>query len=257
MYEGTPFCLKGRSALVTGGSRGLGREMAKILALAGAEVAICSRTAAGVEAAAKELAAETGSRVEGFVADVGRRADTERLAREAVARMGKIDILFSNAGWNVPQAADAIRDEDWDALVELNVTSSMVLTRALAPGMMGRGWGRIIYTSSIMAFVSTPERPAYSATKAALHGLVKANCLHLGARGITVNCLCPGPFATEMPMSILSADQQKRFADRTALGRWGQPHELAPAALLLASDAGAYITGSVLVVDGGVTIRMF
>lgn len=257
MYEDTPFCLKGRSALVTGGSRGLGREMAKILAQAGAEVAICSRTPAGVEAAAKELSAETGARVEGFVADVGRRADTERLAREAVARMGKIDILFSNAGWNVPQAADAIRDEDWDALVELNVTSSMVLTRALAPGMMGRGWGRIIYTSSIMAFVSTPERPAYSATKAALHGLVKANCLHLGARGITVNCLCPGPFATEMPMSILSADQQKRFADRTAVGRWGQPHELAPAALLLASDAGAYITGSVLVVDGGVTIRMF
>lgn len=257
MYENTPFCLKGRSALVTGGSRGLGREMAKILAQAGAEVAICSRTAAGVAEAARQLAAETGSRVEGLVADVGRRPETERLAREAIDRMGKIDILFSNAGWNIPQPADAIRDEDWDVLLELNVSSSMVLTRALAPAMMERKWGRIIYTSSIMAIASTAERPAYSATKVALHGLMKANCLYLGAHGITVNCVCPGPFATEMPMSILSADQQKRFADRTALLRWGQPHELAPAALLLASDAGAYITGSVLVVDGGVTIRMF
>lgn len=257
MYENTPFCLKGRSALVTGGSRGLGREMAKILARAGAEVAICARNVAGVSSAARDLASETGSRVEGLVADVGRRSETERLAKEAIDRMGRIDILFCNAGWNIPQPADAITDEAWDALVELNLTSAMVLTRALSPGMMERKWGRIIYTSSIMALASTAERPVYSATKAALNGMMRANCLRLGAFGITVNCICPGPFATEMPMSILSPDQQKRFADRTALLRWGQPHELAPAALLLASDGGGYITGSVLVVDGGVTIRMF
>jgi len=257
MYENTPFCLKGRSALVTGGSRGLGREMAKNLALAGAEVAICSRTADGVTAAAKELSSETGARVEGIVADVGQRKATEGLAREAIDRMGKIDILISNAGWNIPQSAEAITDEAWDSLLELNLTSAMVLTRALSPAMMERKWGRIVYTSSIMAIASTAERPVYSATKAALNGMMRANCLHLGAHGITVNCICPGPFATEMPMSILSADQQKRFADRTALLRWGQPHELAPAVLLLASEAGGYITGSVLVVDGGVTIRMF
>ena len=257
MYDRTPFDLHGRSALVTGGSRGLGKEMARVLAQAGAEVAICSRTESEIARSARELAAETGARVEWFVADVGKRPETERLAREATARLGKLDILISNAGWNIPQPADAIRDEDWDALLELNVTSSMVLTRALAPGMIERRWGRVIYISSIMAFASTADRVAYSTTKAALHGMVKANALHLGPHGITVNCLAPGPFATEMPMTILSEEQRQRFAARTAVGRWGQPAELAPAALLLASDAGSYITGSVLVVDGGVTVRMW
>jgi NAD(P)-dependent dehydrogenase (short-subunit alcohol dehydrogenase family) len=257
MYEHTPFHLKGRTALVTGGTRGLGKEMARILAQAGAEVVICGRREAQARASAEELARETGVRVEALVADVGQRAEAERLARETLARLGKVDILFSNAGWNIPQPVDAIRDADWDALLELNVTSSMVLTRALAPGMKERRWGRIIYTSSIMAFASTGDRVAYSTTKAALHGMVKANALHLGPHGVTVNCLAPGPFATEMPMTILSEEQKQRFAARTALGRWAQPAELAPAALLLASDAGSYITGSVLVVDGGVTIRMF
>ena len=257
MYENTPFHLSGRSALVTGGSRGLGREMARILAQAGAEVAICGRTESTARESAAALSSETGARVEALVADVGQRPQSERLAREAVERLGKVDILISNAGWNIPQAVDVIRDPDWDVLMEQNVTSSMVLGRALAPGMKERRWGRIIYTSSIMALASTGDRVAYSTTKAALHGMVKANALHLGPFGITVNCLAPGPFATEMPMTILSDEQKKRFADRTALGRWAQPVELAPVALLLASDAGSYITGSVLVVDGGVTIRMF
>jgi NAD(P)-dependent dehydrogenase (short-subunit alcohol dehydrogenase family) len=256
-YKHTPFDLAGRSALVTGGSRGLGREMARILAQAGAEVAICSRTESEINAAARQLAQETGARIEPLVADVGKRPEAERLARETVARLGKVDILISNAGWNIPQPIEAIRDEDWDALLELNVTSSMVLTRALAPAMKERRWGRVIYISSIMALGSTADRVAYSTTKAALHGMVKANALQLGPHGITVNCLAPGPFATEMPMSILSEEQKQRFAARTAAGRWGQPAELAPAALLLASDAGSYITGSVLVVDGGGTIRMW
>ncbi|HTL54580.1 MAG TPA: SDR family oxidoreductase [Candidatus Limnocylindrales bacterium] len=257
LFKDTPFDLTGRSALVTGAGRGLGKEMARILARAGAEVAICSRTESQIKASASELAKEAGVRVEPIVADVGKRPDAERLAREAVARLGKIDILVSNAGWNIPQPVESIRDEDWDALVELNVTSSMVLTRALAPGMKDRKWGRIIYTSSVMALASTGDRVAYSTTKAALHGMVKANALRLGPFGVTVNCLAPGPFATEMPMTILSEQQKKSFASRTALERWGEPPELAPAALLLASNAGSYITGSVLVIDGGVTARMF
>ncbi len=257
MYEHTPFHLKGRSSLVTGGTRGLGKAMARILAQAGAEVAICGRNAAQASASAAEISRETGARVEPLVADVGNRAQAERLAAEAIERLGKVDILISNAGWNIPEPVESIRDEDWDALVELNVTSSMVLTRALAPGMKERCWGRIVYTSSVMALATTGDRVAYSATKSALHGMVKANALHLGPYGITVNCIAPGPFATEMPMSILSEDQKQRFAERTAVGRWGLPDELAPAALLLASDAGSYITGSVLVVDGGATVRMF
>lgn len=256
-YTGTPFDLSGRSALVTGGSRGLGKEMARLLATAGADVAICGRTESQLKNTAQELTQQTGRRIETLVADVGKRAETERLAQDAVARLGKIDILISNAGWNIPQPIEAIRDQDWDALLELNVTSSMALSRALAPGMKARRWGRIIYISSVMALASTGDRVAYSTTKAALHGMVKANALHLGPLGVTVNCLAPGPFATEMPMTILSEQQKQSFAARTALGRWGQPPELAPVALLLASDAGSYITGSIIVVDGGVTARMF
>jgi len=255
--KSSPFDLSGRSALVTGGGRGLGKEMARLLAQAGAEVAICSRTESQIKASAEELARVTGSRVEGLVADVGNRSDSERVAREAIKLLGKVDILISNAGWNIPQSVESIRDEDWEGLLELNVTASMVLTRALAPAMKERRWGRIIYISSVMAFASTGDRVAYSTTKAALHGMVKANALRLGPYGITVNCLAPGPFATEMPMTLLNDQQKSSFAARTALGRWGQPNELAPPALLLASDAGSYITGSVLVVDGGVTARMF
>ena len=256
-FKNTPFDLTGRSALVTGASRGLGKEMARLFAQAGAELAICSRTESQIKASAQELSRESGVRVEAFVADVGKRPDAERLAREAVARLGKVDILVSNAGWNVPQPVESIRDEDWDSLVELNVTSSMVLTRALAPGMKDRKWGRVIYISSVMAFASTGDRVAYSTTKAALNGMVKANALRLGPYGVTVNCLAPGPFATEMPMTILTDQQKKSFASRTALDRWGQPAELAPVALLLASNAGSYITGSIFVVDGGVTARMW
>jgi NAD(P)-dependent dehydrogenase (short-subunit alcohol dehydrogenase family) len=256
-YENTLFDLRGRSALVTGGSRGLGREIAGILAQAGAAVMICGRTESSLKEAADEIGHDTGSRVEFSVADMGRRPEAERMAEASMRQLGKVDILFSNAGWNVPQAAEVIRDEDWDALLELNVTSSMVLTRALAPGMMERQWGRIIYTSSIMALGSTPERVAYSATKSALIGMVKANALRMGPHGVTVNALAPGPFATEMPMTILTPEQKAALAARTAVGRWGQPSELAGAALLLASAAGSYITGSVMVIDGGAMARIF
>jgi len=248
-YLHTPFDLTGRVALVTGGGRGLGKEMARIFAAAGADVLLCSRTQSQLQATAQELAAETGRRIEYLTADMAVRVEAARLAQEALGRMGRIDILVSNAGHNVPQPVDQVRDEDWDRLFELNVHSSMALTRSLGPGMMERRWGRVIYISS--------ERPAYSASKAALLGMVKANALRMGPYGITVNCIAPGPFATEMPMRILSAEQKAVFGERSALKRWGEPGELAPAALLLASQAGSYITGSVMVIDGGVTGRMF
>ena len=256
-YQDTPVNLSGRSALVTGGGRGLGKEMARILARAGADVMICSRTEAQLRSTARELAEDTGGRIEWVVADTARREEAARLVAATNERLGKVDILISNAGHNVPQAVDQIRDEDWDYLLELNLSSSMALTRAAAPGMKERKWGRVIYISSVMAFGSTGDRVAYSTTKAALNGMVKANALYLGQFGVTVNCLAPGPFMTDMPMTILSEEQKKRFADRTAVGRWGQPAELGPAALLLASDAGSYITASIFVVDGGVTARMW
>jgi NAD(P)-dependent dehydrogenase (short-subunit alcohol dehydrogenase family) len=251
------FDLTGRVALVTGGSRGLGKAMATIFAEAGAAVVISSRHEDELQAAAASIAATATGRVEYVAADMTHRADVRRLADAALDRMGKIDILVNNAGFNIPQAVDQIRDEDWDRLVELNLTSCMALTRALVPGMKERRWGRVIHISSIMGLASTAQRNAYSATKAALLGLARASALDLGPYNITVNCLAPGPFATEMPMAILSQEQQAALAARTALGRWARPEELAGPALLLASDAGSFITGTVLVVDGGTLAKVF
>jgi NAD(P)-dependent dehydrogenase (short-subunit alcohol dehydrogenase family) len=251
------FDLTGRVALVTGGSRGLGKAMATIFAEAGAAVVVSSRHEDELQAAAAEIRDKMVARVEYIVADMTRREDVQRLADTAVHLMGKIDILVNNAGGNLPQAIDQIRDEDWDRLVELNLTSCMALTRALAPGMKERRWGRVIHISSIMGLASTAGRNVYSATKAALLGLARASALDLGAFNITVNCIAPGPFATEMPMSILSPEQQAALAARTALNRWARPEELAGPALLLASEAGSYITGTVLVVDGGALAKVF
>lgn len=251
------FDLSGRAALVTGGSKGIGKAIARGFARAGADVMICSRQEDHLRSAVAEIAEGTPVRVEYAVADMSRREDVKRLADTALQRLGKVDVLVNNAGYNVPQPIDEIRDETWDGLVELNLTSCMALTRALAPGMKQRRWGRVIHISSIMGLASTAQRSAYSATKAALLGLARAAALDLGPFGITVNCIAPGPIATEMPMSILSDRQKADFSGRTALGRWARPEELAGPALLLASEAGSYITGAVLVVDGGATIKVF
>jgi NAD(P)-dependent dehydrogenase (short-subunit alcohol dehydrogenase family) len=170
-------------------------------------------------------------------------------------KMGRVDILINNAGTNRPQAVDSIRDSDWKDVLEINLSSVMALTRALVPQMKARRWGRIIHISSIMAFISKEGRDVYSATKAALTGLVRAQALDLGPHGITANCIAPGPFLTDLPASLLSEAEKQEFARRTAVGRWGEPDELVGPALLLASDAGSYITGATLVVDGGYLAR--
>ena len=251
------FDLTGRVALVTGGSKGIGHAIARGLARAGADLFICSRNEDSLKTAAEAIQQETSVRVEYTAADMAIRADVNRVAEAAVQRLGKVDILVNNAGWNIPQAIDEIRDEDWHYLVELNLNSVMAMTRAVVPGMKARRWGRVIHISSIMALASTPKRNAYSATKAALIAMAKASALDLGPFGITVNCLAPGPIATDMPMSILSQEQQDALSSRTALGRWGQPEELAGPARLLASEAGSYITGTCLIVDGGALSRVF
>ena len=251
------FDLSGRVALVTGGSKGLGKAMARGFAEAGANVVISSRHEAELKAAAADIAAGTKAKVVYFVADMTKRDDVRKLADSALAAMGKVDILVNNAGSNTPQAIDKITDEDWDRIVELNLSSCMALTRALAPQMKERRWGRIIHISSIMGLSSKEARNAYSATKSALLGLARASALDLGPFGITVNCLAPGPFLTDLPGTLLSEAEKKSFAVRTALGRWAEPRELAGPALLLASEAGSYITGAVLVVDGGSLVKVF
>ncbi len=251
------FDLSGRVALVTGGSKGLGKAMARGLAEAGADIIISSRHEDELQAAATAIGAGQKVRVKYVVADMSRRSEASRLAALAAEAMGKIDILINNAGTNKPQPIDQIGDDLWNELLELNLSSCMALTRAVAPGMKERKWGRVIHISSIMGHSSAAGRNAYSATKAALLGLARASANDLGPFGITVNCIAPGPFLTDLPASLLSQEQRDDFARRTALGRWGQPEELIGPALLLASDAGSYITGTCLTVDGGCLAKIF
>ena len=186
---------------------------------------------------------------------IDRHDDGAALAETAVAKMGRVDILVNNAGSNVPQAIDQIRDEDWDRILELNLTSCMALTRALVPQMKDRRWGRMIHISSIMGLASKAGRNVYSASKAALIGLAKASALDLGRSTSRSIAWPPAPFSPICPARSSPTKQKRGFAARTALGRWAEPRELVGPALLLASDAGSYITGSVLLVDGGVLAR--
>ncbi len=250
------FDLAGRSALVTGGSKGLGKAIARGFVECGAKVLICSRHEDELRAAKEEICADLpGAEVRWTVADMSDRVATDALAQEALDAFGTVDILVNNAGVNTPQAIDVIDDEVWDRLIEINVTAVMRLTRALAPAMKAQGWGRIIHISSVLGVGSKPGRNAYSASKAALIGLAKASALDLGPHGITVNCIGPGPFLTDMPLGLLNEQEKEEFSNRTALRRWGQPRELAGPALLLASEAGSYITGEMLLVDGGAFAR--
>jgi len=249
------FNLTGKVALVTGGSRGLGKAMAQGLAQAGADIILASRNEKELRASLEEILKETWRKGRIVVADLSRREEAGRLAQAALEQMGRVDILVNNAGTNKPQAIDAITDQTWDEVVEINLSSVMALTRALVPQMKARRWGRIIHISSIMGFLSKEGRNVYSATKSALLGLARASALDLGPHGITVNCIAPGPFLTELPGSLLSDEEKKAFAERTALGRWGEPRELVGPVLLLASEAGSYITGQTLVVDGGYLAR--
>lgn len=251
------FDLTGKVALVTGGSKGLGKAMARGFAEAGANVVISSRHEEELQAAQKEIQEGTKVKVVYRVADMNDRQEVKALAKFALDTFGRVDILVNNAGGNTPQRIEDITDETWDRIVELNLTSCMALTRELVPQMKDRKWGRIIHISSIMGLASKEGRNVYSATKSALIGLARASSLDLGTYGITVNCICPGPFLTDLPGKLLSPEEKAVFSSRTALGRWGEPKELAGTALLLASDAGSYITGTTITVDGGTLVKTF
>jgi NAD(P)-dependent dehydrogenase (short-subunit alcohol dehydrogenase family) len=251
------FDLSGRVALVTGGSKGIGKAIARGFADAGATVVISSRHQDELERAAADISSGLKIRVATVLADMTNRDEVRRLANEATKAFGKLDILVNNAGTNLPQMLESIQDDDWDRVVELNLTSCMALTRYVVPQMKERRWGRFIFLASVMGIASLPGRGPYSATKSGIMGFCRAIALELGEFNITANCIAPGPILTDLPRKTLNDEQRELVAKRVPLGRWGDPKELAGPALLLASDAGSYISGSTLVVDGGILARTF
>ena len=250
------FRLHGRRALVTGGSKGLGKVMAAALAGAGAEVALCSRNLAECQQAADEIASATGRRALAFAADVTRSDDVERLATSVEQRLGPVDILINNAGVNLRGPAELLPESDWDQVIDVNLKAPFLVARRLGPAMCRRGWGRVINMGSILSVIGIPHRAPYAAAKAGLLNLTRVLALEWAPHGVTVNALCPGPFATDMNKPLLDdPEKYNAFVAKIPLGRWGELHEIAGPALFLASDASSFVTGSALFVDGGWTAQ--
>lgn len=258
------FDLTGRGALVTGGSKGIGKNLALALSEAGAEVLIAARNVEDLKAAAEEIAAASGNRVQYCRVDLADRESTKSLATRAQKTLGGVDILVANAAIEMNEPVESILDESIDPVVETNFISSVVLTREVAQGMKRRGWGRIIYISSATVFKSSADgHSIYSGTKAALHAFARTAAVELGGEGITVNVVAAGTYYTQMAATALDAlgPQAKEaalalYSQMNAVGRWGRTDEMEGPVLLLASDAGSYMTGSVISVDGGLSIRM-
>ncbi len=243
--------LNGRLALVTGASRGLGRAMAISLAAAGARVALVGRDLEQLEATAKSIE-DTGGQARVFRADITDESQVAALEREVRASFGEIQILINNAGMNLRKPITSFTLEEWNLVVNTNLTSVFLMTRAFVPHMKGKGYGRIINMTSIMAHVSLPERTVYSATKSAVLGMTKALALELAKEQITVVAISPGPFATEMNTSLIQNPEiNAQFVSKIAVGRWGKVEEVGALARFLCSDDAAFITGTDILIDGG------
>ncbi|MFB3826405.1 MAG: SDR family NAD(P)-dependent oxidoreductase [Bryobacteraceae bacterium] len=242
--------LSGKTALVTGASKGLGKAMAAALAREGARVALVSRNRADLERVAAEIT-DAGGEAAPWVADVGHEADVLRLERE-VAAWGRVQILINNAGINIRKVITEFTLEEWNRVLQTNLTSVFLMCRAFVPHMQGTGYGRILNMTSTMSHVSMPMRTAYSATKTALLGVTRALALELAAEGITVNGISPGPFATEMNRTLLDNPEiNQQFISRIPVGRWGRVDEIGSLAVYLCSEEAGFITGTDILIDGG------
>lgn len=243
--------LKGKTALITGGNRGLGKAMATALGKAGARVLLVARDQAKLQEAADELKAQ-GIDAAGHAADVTDEARVAALAAEA----GPVQILINNAGINVRKNLVDFTFAEWNSVVQTNLTSAFLLSRAFIPGMKASGWGRIINMTSIMSHVSLPGRCAYSASKAGLLGLTKSLALELAPDNITVVAISPGPFATEMNLPLLNNPElNAQFVAKIPVGKWGEVADIGSLAAYICSDAAKFITGTDLLIDGGWTAQ--
>jgi NAD(P)-dependent dehydrogenase (short-subunit alcohol dehydrogenase family) len=247
--------LKGRTAVITGASRGLGEAMAKALAVEGAQIALVARDRTRLERVRDDIVAN-GAVAEVFVADVTREDDVARMAEEIKTRFGSAQILINNAGTNIRKNLVDFTLEEFRSVIDASLISTFLMSRALIPGMKGTGYGRILNMTSIMSHISLAGRTAYSSAKASLLGFTRALALELATEGITVNGISPGPIGTDMNLALVNSPElYAQFMANIPVSRWGKVEEIGALACYLCSDAAGFITGTDILIDGGWTAR--
>lgn len=250
------FSLDGRVALVTGAGRGIGRSLAEGFAGAGAKVLVNDLHPEMAAEAADAIRAQGGT-AEPLAFDVTDTAATEDAVARVIAEHDRIDILMNNAGILIRKPVESHDMDDWNRVVGINLSALYGLSRAVTPHMKQQGRGRIINTGSTMSVSSRPGVISYVAAKHGVLGLTRGLAAELGPHGITVNAIGPGYILTEMNKKVLGTDLEQIVIDRTPLARWAAPEELQGAAIFLASDAASFVTGQIIVVDGGMTTNVF
>jgi NAD(P)-dependent dehydrogenase (short-subunit alcohol dehydrogenase family) len=247
--------LTGRTAIITGGNRGLGEAMAKALAEAGASIALVARDIQRLEAVRAAIA-ERGGIAAVFTADVTQETEVAAAAAAIQKRFGHPQILINSAGINIRKNLVDFTLEEFRSVIDASLTSTFLMCRAFVPGMKGAGYGRILNLTSIMSHVSIAGRSAYSSAKAALLGLTRALALELASDGITVNGISPGPIGTDMNLSLMNNPEiNAQFIANIPVARWGKVEEIGALACYLCSEAAGFITGTDILIDGGWTAR--